>query len=105
MLTQAEINVRMRPWGDAEYRRFDFRVGLLQRRGLQRDDAEAFADRLALRDMERDDRRSCLECAHLQKPGSCFAAQQGWLPQTSKWHEPATGTALFRCEQFDFVRP
>ena len=34
-------------------------------KGLSLDDSEALADKLVLRDRESDDRRLCLECAHL----------------------------------------
>lgn len=102
LLTQSEVNSRMLPWGDAEFRRFAFRLALFTRRGMR--DPESVADRLALRDQERDDRRMCCECSHLQQPGTCFAAQQGWLPNTSTRHAPVTDL-LFRCEQFNFVKP
>ena len=38
-------------------------------RGLSLDDAERLADKLVQRDREGDDRRLCLECAHLQGTG------------------------------------
>jgi len=40
-------------------------------KGVRHDDAEALADKLVLRDREGDDRRLCLECAHLQSAGRC----------------------------------
>lgn len=39
-------------------------------KGLSLDDSEALADRLAIRDSERDDRRICLECTHLRGAGA-----------------------------------
>ena len=72
--------------------------------GAYGDELTAVADRLALRDQERDDRRMCCECSYLQQPGTCFATQQGWLPNTSTRHAPVTDL-LFRCEQFNFVKP
>ena len=103
-MTQAAINERMLPWGDAEFRRFDFRVGLFQRRGLLESEAHVLADRLALRDMEKDGRRVCDECAHLQRDGGCFAAAQGWMPGVSKRHQPVR-SLLQRCAQFDWAKP
>ena len=43
---QAAINRCMRPWGDPEFRRFQFRVALFKRRGLDEASAERAADRL-----------------------------------------------------------
>lgn len=103
-MTQAAINARMLPWGDAEFRRFDFRLGLFMRRRLPESEAERLADRLALRDQERDDRRVCDECAHLQRDGGCFAAVQGWLRNTSRRHQPVRAL-LQRCEQFSWQTP
>lgn len=104
LMTQTQVNARMQRWGDREILRFTFRAGLFQRRGLTKDEAERMADRLALRDQEKDGRRICLECRHLQQTGGCFAAQQGWLPNTSSGHQPVRDL-LQRCEQFAFVTP
>ncbi len=41
------------------------RAALFQRRGLSALDAELLADKLVTRGREGDDRRLCLECAHL----------------------------------------
>ncbi len=101
---QSAVNQRMRPWGDAEFRRFAFRFALLARRGLAQDAAEALADRLALRDQEKDDRRICWECQHLQRSGHCFAASQGRIPNTSKQLMPVKDL-LQRCEAFEFQTP
>ncbi len=103
-MSQAAINARMLPWGDAEFRRFDFRLALFKRRGLTEREAETLADRLALRDQDRDDRRVCLECIHLQHRGTCFAAAQGWLAGVSKFLEPIPNL-LQRCERFEFCKP
>lgn len=70
-----------------------FRMGLFQRRGLDLDQAEALADRLMARDAERDDRRVCLECRHLQRSLTC-ARQQAPLLQT-----------LQRCHRFEWQVP
>lgn len=98
------------PWGDREIARFLFRVALFTRRGLSEPEAETLADRLSERDYERDDRRMCIECKHLQRGGTCFAAKQGWLLQPkgntrdADFFTPLQQT-LQRCEGFDFVTP
>lgn len=92
-MTQAEINQRMLPWGDAEFRRFAFRVALFTRRGRTESEAEFLADRLALRDQEKDDRRVCLECKHVR-------------PQLRCVHDHAVlNEVLQRCPQFAFETP
>jgi hypothetical protein len=103
-LTQAQVNQRMQPWGDAEFRRFAFRTALFNRRGVDTNTAERLADRLALRDQEKDDRRICLECLNLQRSGHCFAAAQGRVPNTAKRHQPVQDL-LARCEAFEYVTP
>ena len=47
--------------------RVAFRVALFQRRGLSHADAVTTADSLTRRDADRDDRRMCIECAHIQR--------------------------------------
>jgi hypothetical protein len=87
------------PWTDAEITRFTKRVALFGRRGIAPAKAEAMADHCALRDQEKDDRRFCVECEHLQQSGHCFAAKQGWLPTASYRMEPVKDV-LTRCSQF-----
>ncbi len=48
---------------------FTARLALFTDKGESLDDAERLADRLVIRDREGDDRRLCLECAHLQGYG------------------------------------
>ena len=102
------------PWGDKQIARFQFRVQLFQRRGWDLHKAETYADRLAERDHERDDRHLCVECVHLQRSGGCFAATQGWLinfpAKTEAQQEHArrfrpVQDMLERCERFDWVTP
>lgn len=93
-MTPAAINARMTPWKDAEFRRFDFRIGLFKRRGMTQGEAESTADRLALRDQERDDRRLCVECSNLRPQLRC-ATNTNW---------PIDG-ALQRCPGFAWERP
>lgn len=94
----------MPAWGDREFARFTFRRGLFMRRGLNEDAAEKLADRLALRDYERDDRRVCLECQSIQRTGRCFVASQGRMPGFSRFFDPLP-TTLQRCASFTFQKP
>jgi hypothetical protein len=48
------------------------RIELFMKRGQTLDGAEALADRCKDRDRDGDDRRACLECAHVGRAG------QGW---------------------------
>lgn len=58
------------PWDDAAISRSQGRVQRLMRLGLIEQDAESMAERLHLRDLDGDERRSCVECAHY-RPGRC----------------------------------
>ena len=44
---------------------FTARLALFTGRGLKAEDADDLAQRLTRRDLERDDRRVCLECRHM----------------------------------------
>jgi len=79
----------MRRWSDEEIAQFQARTALLIRRGMSEDKAERFADRLALRDQDGDDRRSCYECSNLQRGLSC--AKKNLSPILNMLH---------RCEAF-----
>ena len=80
---------------------FTMRLGNLNRRGLLESESEKLADKLVLRDRESDDRRLCLECAHLAgRAGSMRCAQ---------WQRVGLGAAgvpaglhlvLQRCDSF-----
>lgn len=95
---------------ERELSRMAFRIGLAQRRGLSEAEAERLADRLLARDRDRDDRRMCVECSHLQaraqRDGTdgCFAAEQGWLGPVGRFFSPLR-TVLQRCTQFDWAKP
>lgn len=89
---------------DRELNRMVYRIGLFQRRGIDEGYAYELADRLLERDRERDDRRYCLECSHLQRSGACFAAQQGLLRDATRNHQPVRDL-LQRCEGFSWQRP
>lgn len=90
-------------WNDAQIKRAMFRIPLFMRRGLTEPLAHWWADRLAVRDYERDDRRICLECDGLQRSGHCFAASRGLMRGVTKL-EPVT-TILQRCPNFSFQTP
>ncbi|MCK6432049.1 MAG: hypothetical protein L6Q68_03310 [Aquabacterium sp.] len=58
-----------RPWDERACARFAARVSGFLRVGLAGVDADDLAERLHLRDLDRDDRRTCLECAVLVPMG------------------------------------
>ena len=62
----------------AEIDTFTARLVQFTDRGVKLDDAECLADKLVTRDRENDDRRVCLECAHLTGHGSGPWACRGW---------------------------
>lgn len=76
------------------------RVQLFQRRGLAEQGAVDLAAVLSCRDADFDDRRMCIECAHLQRDGGCFAARQGWIQGAAVYLSPIR-TMLQRCERFE----
>ncbi len=53
-----------------EIDQFTARFSRFTEKGLTRSDVKALAERLAIRDRETDDRRSCLECRHLSGYGN-----------------------------------
>lgn len=57
-------------WTDEDIARFAEREARLLRWGWPAAEAEAMAERLVLRDRQRDDRVSCTECDHY-RPGRC----------------------------------
>lgn len=84
-------------WDDAEISAFTARTERFALRGCT--DAEHLAERLTLRDRDRDDRRLCLECSWLGDTGRCVAAATGRLPGADRRLEPVP-TILQRCEGF-----
>lgn len=106
------------PWSDREIARFTFRHALFQRRGMPEPQAEALAERLVLRDRDRDDRRCCAECSNLQDDGGCFqarrmntarrrAADTGEDPPVRHALDPIDPmpAVLQRCRTFSFSTP
>ena len=94
----------MNSWGDKEIARFIARLALFRRRGWGEEQATLFADRLAERDQDRDDRRACIECSNLQRDGGCFAARQGWFPGVDRRLAPVQNI-LQRCPGFAWQKP
>ena len=54
----------------AEIDTFAVRLHKFADKGLARNDGEALADKLVLRDRDQDDRRVCLECKHFAGHGA-----------------------------------
>ena len=97
-LTKAEGDAaHAESWDDATIARFEARVSLFRRRGIDASDADDLAERLTLRDKQGDDRRLCFECLHIQ-PGRCSNYRQAGL------QAPEVGRALVgllqRCPGF-----
>ena len=85
---------------------FTMRLDNFIRRGLLESESEKLADKLVLRDRESDDRRLCLECAHLA----------GWagVMRCAQWQRAGLGAAgvpagyhlvLQRCDGFKDQNP
>lgn len=89
---------------DPRVTRLERRVALFVRRGLPEGEASALAEQLLLRDADWDERRMCIECAHLQRDGVCFAARQGWIHGASRYLTPVQDM-LQRCERFEWQKP
>ena len=98
-LSQAEADAaHAQPWDDAACARFVARVVLFLRRGVNATAADDAAERAHLADIERDDRRACIECAHLRGVTCGNAATAGIgrdLPP-----ELSRGLLLHRCPGF-----
>jgi len=95
------VNVRLPPvpppWppmSERQIKRFLFRQGLLERRGLSTEAAERWADHLNFRDHDGDDRRLCLECRHYR--AGDFTCREGGVVVLN---------LLQRCEIFDWEMP
>lgn len=81
----------------AELDRFAERARQFARRSISANAAEAMADRLVIRDRERDDRRTCLECTAFRS-GRCDNYRHAGLraPEVSR----DLATLLQRCPGF-----
>lgn len=107
-LVPVEIErVHARPWDDHAISRLRARARQFGRLGFGDDDASDLAERLTLRDVERDDRRMCVgECRHLAgslggfRCGNAVAA--GLIGDRTIGTDLAT--TLQRCAGFSGVR-
>lgn len=88
-------------WDDAEIVRFEARDSLLRRRGISDQAAEDLAERLTLRDRERDDRALCLECNHYRE-GRCVDQRRAGLGSADVGR--AFAATLQRCPGFQPAR-
>lgn len=80
-------------WTEREMTRFVFREALFRKRGESPSEAEKLAERLVQRDRDGDDRRYCIECAHIR---SAWACTQGG---------PSIREVPHRCERFAWMKP
>ncbi len=81
---------------------FTARLARFTDKGLSLIDGEALADRLVIRDRDLDDRRVCMECAHLRHGGRCGnwkAAEVAIRARDSQMPSDFT-TMLQRCDWF-----
>ena len=85
-------------WDDAEIEAFTVREARFMRLGRVHN-AEHLAERLTLRDRERDDRRLCLECTSMANNRRCELAALGRLAGADRRLEPVP-TILQRCPGF-----
>lgn len=88
-------------WDDTEIHAFTTRVLQFMRKGIEADLADDLAERLTLRDRERDAQHLCLECRNY-RPGRCANYARAGL------HAPEVGldlaTRLQRCAGFQTER-
>lgn len=71
----------------AEIDTFTARLARFTDKGASLEEAERLADKLVIRDREGDDRRLCLECAHLHGAGR-------W--RCGKWRQAEVGGAVMQ---------
>lgn len=94
------------PVGEAmntrEIETFTARLARFTDKGAELEVAEWVADRLVIRDREKDDRTVCLECAHLQRGGRCGNWQIAGVARRAGDAQLATElvNALQRCSGF-----
>jgi hypothetical protein len=91
----------------AEIDTFTARLARFTDKGLSLIDAEALADKLVIRDREGDDRRVCLECAHLRYGGRCGNWQVAGVAMRSRDAQlpPDLILQLQRCDGFATATP
>ena len=84
---------------------FTARLARFTDKGLSLIDAERLADKLVARDREGDDRRVCLECAHLRHGGRCGNWQAAGVAIRARDAQlPGDFTVMLqRCDGFTVV--
>ena len=88
---------------------FTARLYHFTRRGLMEPDAEKLSDKLVVRDRDSDDRRLCLECAHLSgrtaRAWGCSNARRATLTTTTQTVPLAAALVhqLQRCDGFTSI--
>lgn len=85
-----------------EIETFTARLVRFMDKGAELEVAEWLADRLVIRDREKDDRTVCLECANLQRGGRCGNWQIAGVARRAGDAQLATElvNALQRCSGF-----
>lgn len=88
-----------------EIDRFMARRARFTDKGLDLEVAELLADRLVIRDRDKDDRRLCMECAHLQQSGRCGNWERAGVAARERDAQLATEIVqlLQRCDGFKGV--
>jgi hypothetical protein len=82
------------------------RISLLRRRGLAALDAERLGDMLVMRDRQADERRLCLECAHLaSRAGTVRCAQWQRAGLGAPGVPAGMALVLQRCSSFEEQNP
>jgi len=85
----------------AEIAALGARVGRFAGLGVPARQAERLADRLVLRDREKEGRALCLECIHYRAGGRCVNAKRAGLADVSQTALPAyLAATLQRCDGF-----
>jgi hypothetical protein len=88
------------PWTESQIRVYNARAGRSRGMGFSADDADDLAERLHLRDVTGDERRSCIECRHYER-GRCAQARAALLTSPAIGRDLAT--LLQRCPAHDPV--
>ncbi len=80
---------------------FTQRLARVTDKGVSYDEAERLADALVIRDREGDDRRLCMECAHLQGHGRWRCGNWQRADMAREGIAPALVVMLQRCAGFN----
>lgn len=98
-LTEAEADLaHAKSWDEAACGRFVARVTLFIRRGVDATDADDLAERMHLREVNGDDRVTCIECSHY-RPGAAEDCGNS-VKAAARVRGPDAATLLQRCPGF-----